>query len=103
MRDTPLNITCFLLVAAITMEASEECSYAHMEAIVVSEFGPPTNMVLTTVPRPAPGAGEVLVRVMAAGVNPVDTYIRSGNYAVKPSLPCILLSLFSLLYTIATV
>jgi NADPH2:quinone reductase len=34
-----------------------------------------------------PGPGQVRVRVKAAGVNPVDTYIRSGSYAVKPPLP----------------
>jgi NADPH2:quinone reductase len=34
-----------------------------------------------------PGSGEILVRVRAAGVNPVDAYIASGNYARKPALP----------------
>jgi NADPH2:quinone reductase len=58
-----------------------------MRAIVVREFGGPDVMKLEEVPVPAPGAGQVLVRVAAVGVNPVDGYIRSGSYARKPSLP----------------
>ncbi len=58
-----------------------------MRAIRVREFGGPEVMRLEDVPDPKPGAGEVVVRVHAAGVNPVDTYIRSGSYALKPPLP----------------
>ena len=58
-----------------------------MKAILVREFGLPDVMKVEEVPAPAPGPGQVLVRVKAAGVNPVDTYIRAGTYARKPSLP----------------
>lgn len=58
-----------------------------MKAIRVHEFGPPGVVKLEDVPAPQPGKDQVLVRVKAAGVNPVDTYIRSGNYAIKPDLP----------------
>jgi len=58
-----------------------------MKAIRVHEFGAPQVMKLEDFPDPKPGAGQVVVRVRAAGVNPVDTYIRSGAYARKPSLP----------------
>jgi NADPH:quinone reductase len=58
-----------------------------MKAIRVHEFGGPEVLKLEEVPTPKPGAGEVLVRVHAAGVNPYDTYMRAGTYAVKPPLP----------------
>jgi NADPH2:quinone reductase len=58
-----------------------------MKAIRVHEFGAPEVMRLEEVREPQAGAGQVLVRVRAAGVNPVETYIRSGAYAVKPALP----------------
>ena len=58
-----------------------------MKAIRVREFGGPEVMRVEEVPDPKPGKGEVLVRVHAAGVNPVDSYIRSGTYARKPPLP----------------
>ena len=58
-----------------------------MKAIRVHQFGDPEVMVLEDVPDLTPGAGQVLVRLHAAGVNPVETYIRSGNYAIKPALP----------------
>ena len=58
-----------------------------MKAIVVRQFGGPEVMALENAPVPSPGAGQVTIRVRAVGVNPVDTYIRSGTYARKPSLP----------------
>ncbi len=58
-----------------------------MKAIVVREFGPPEVMKLEDVPVPDVGESQVLVRVKAAGVNPVDCYIRTGTYASKPNLP----------------
>jgi NADPH2:quinone reductase len=58
-----------------------------MRAILVREFGGPEVLKLEDIPDPKPGPSEVVVRIRAAGVNPVDTYIRSGTYARKPPLP----------------
>lgn len=58
-----------------------------MKAILVRAFGGPEVLKLEDVPTPKPTAGQVLVRIHAAGVNPYDTYMRAGTYAVKPPLP----------------
>ncbi len=58
-----------------------------MRAIVVREFGGPDALKMEEAPEREPGPLEVRVRVHAAGVNPVDTYILSGTYARKPALP----------------
>src|ERR1700675_1757355 len=58
-----------------------------MKAILVRQFGGPEVMKLEEVPAPKPAAGQVLVKIHAAGVNPADTYARTGNYAVLPALP----------------
>jgi NADPH2:quinone reductase len=58
-----------------------------MRAIVVREFGGPEVLRLQDAPDPVTGPNDVLVKVHAAGVNPVDAYIRSGTYARTPALP----------------
>ena len=58
-----------------------------MKAIIVKEFGAPDVMKLEETANLTPGENQILVRVKAAGVNPVDTYVRSGIYANKPELP----------------
>ena len=58
-----------------------------MQAIVVNAFGGPDVLVEQRVPMPEPHAGEVRVRLCAAGVNPVETYLRAGQYAQLPELP----------------
>lgn len=58
-----------------------------MKAVRVARFGAPEEMKIEKVEELKPGPGQVLVKVMAAGVNPVDAYIRSGTYKIKPALP----------------
>lgn len=58
-----------------------------MKAIRVHQFGGPEALKLEEIPTPKPETGQVLVRVRAVGVNPYDTYMRAGTYAIKPSLP----------------
>lgn len=58
-----------------------------MKRIIVKEYGPPEVMSLEEAEIPTPVGSQVLVRVRAAGVNPVDTYLRSGNHAHAPKLP----------------
>ncbi len=50
-----------------------------MKAIRVHQFGGPEVLKLEEIPEPRPGRGELLVRIKAIGVNPVDTYRRSGS------------------------
>ena len=58
-----------------------------MRAIVIEQFGGPEVLALRDRPDPEPGSGEVVLRVRAVGVNPVDAYRRSGSYARLPRLP----------------
>jgi NADPH2:quinone reductase len=58
-----------------------------MKAIRVHQFGDPSVLKVEETTETPPGAGQVLIDVKAAGVNPVDTYIRTGQYAFLPPLP----------------
>jgi NADPH2:quinone reductase len=58
-----------------------------MKAIRVHEFGGPEKLVVEEQPEPKAGAGEVVVQIKAAGVNPVETYQRDGKYPTLPKLP----------------
>ena len=51
-----------------------------MRAIRIESVGGPEVMKLVEMPTPAPGSGQALVRVEAAGVNFIDIYQRSGVY-----------------------
>jgi NADPH:quinone reductase len=58
-----------------------------VKTIRVHEFGEPDVMKLEEAPDLQAGEGHVVVRLKAAGVNPVDVYMRTGTYAIKPTLP----------------
>ena len=73
-------IGCFPAVAVFAQSAQP-----MMKAAVVHEPGGPESLKYEDTPRPAPKDDEVLVKVVAAGVNPVDTYIRQGMRTKKGS------------------
>ena len=59
-----------------------------MRAIQMSSFGEADVLQVVDLPVPEPGPNEVRVRLHAAGINPAETYIRTGTYAfLKPDLP----------------
>jgi NADPH2:quinone reductase len=58
-----------------------------MKVIRVHQFGGPEQLKLEDVPDLRPGSGQVVVKIHAIGVNPFDTYIRTGAYPIKPQLP----------------
>src|SRR4249920_3397958 len=66
-----------------------------MQAVRVHRFGPPDVIVVEDISRPHPAAGEVLVRVVAAGVGPWDALIREGKSKVSPPPPLTLGSDFA--------
>jgi NADPH:quinone reductase-like Zn-dependent oxidoreductase len=68
--------------SSIVHEANENQVPSSMMAWRVHEFGPPDVMRFQRVPRPNPGAGEVLVKVEAVGVGPWDGWIRAGKSAL---------------------
>jgi NADPH:quinone reductase-like Zn-dependent oxidoreductase len=70
-----------------TTTCQEKANQPSMKAWRVHEFGPPEKMIFETVPRPLPAAGEVLVKVHAAGVGPWDASIRAGKSSLPQPLP----------------
>ena len=58
-----------------------------MRAFVLLRYGGPEQTALTDVPQPSPGAGELLVRVHAAGLNPVDFKTRAGALKIIRNYP----------------
>ena len=62
-----------------------------MKAIVIHKFGSPEEFEIAEIAQPRPEAGEVLIKVAATSVNPIDTKIRSGVVAaVAPDFPAVL-------------
>ncbi|XP_065070475.1 quinone oxidoreductase-like isoform X2 [Rhopilema esculentum] len=84
-----LEVTAGRNNCEVTKGSESFCTaITKMRAVRVSQFGGPEVLqVLKDVKVPTPAGKEVLIKVKAAGINPVDTYIRSGNYARKPFLP----------------
>lgn len=58
-----------------------------MLAVRVHEYGGPERLTLEAIPIPAPGSGQALVRVVAAGVGPWDALVRTGSSGIAQTLP----------------
>ena len=58
-----------------------------MKAILAHAFGGPEVLKYEEAEDPKAGPGEVVIDIKAAGINPADTYMRGGAYAIKPDLP----------------
>ena len=76
-----------MMAPNIAHSIRDEPMDSSMMAWRVHEFGPPGVLRFERVPRPAPGDGEVLVKVEAAGVGPWDGWIRAGKSALPQPLP----------------
>ena len=61
-----------------------------MRAAYIEQTGPPEVIKVGDLPRPEPGPGQVLVRVHAVALNPIDLYIRSGLVAMPLSFPYVI-------------
>jgi NADPH:quinone reductase-like Zn-dependent oxidoreductase len=79
MKQLHFLFTCLVCFWSCIVAAQSQ--KPTMKAIVVHEYGGPEVLKYEDAPRPEPKDNEVLVRMIAAGVNPVDALIRSGKYA----------------------
>ena len=70
-----------VVAAILPVMARAQSTKPMMKAIVVHEYGGPQVLKYEDAPQPEPKENEALVRVIAAGVNPVDALIRTGKYA----------------------
>src|SRR5213596_1675558 len=71
----------YVFAIAFATTSSARAAEPPMKAIVIHEYGGPEVLKYEDVPRPDPKDDQILVRVIAAGVNPVDGMIRSGMFA----------------------
>src|SRR5437868_7354159 len=77
---TKIAVVLTTLIAAPLFAQSPRST---IKAIVVHEFGGPEVLKYEDVPKPEPKENEVLIRVIAAGVNPVDGMVRAGMFAKR--------------------
>lgn len=75
----------FLCCVGLTIAviAVAQTTKTVMKAMVIHEFGGPGVMKYEDAPKPEPKDDEILVRVMAAGINPVDSYVRQGMFGKR--------------------
>src|SRR5437660_9190317 len=90
-RVMAAGLIAALVPALTTLGSARDSESAKMRAIVIHAYGGPEVMKLEHVTRPEPADDEVLIRVVAASINPVDVAIRKGYLAkLVGSFPIIL-------------
>ena len=82
IKTSPMKIkSAFAIITlSATALAFVQSDKSAMKAVLVHEYGGPDVLKYEDAPRPEPKADEILIRVAAAGVNPVDAYIRAGRF-----------------------
>ena len=83
LRSAPAVFVAALIGFASMAAVVAQSTQPKMKAAVIHEYGGPEVFKYEDAPRPEPADDEVLVRVMAAGVNPVDAYVRQGMLAQR--------------------
>jgi NADPH:quinone reductase-like Zn-dependent oxidoreductase len=83
MKNKILSAIAFALLNCALSFAFAQSNPPMMKAVVVNEWGGPEVLKYQDAPKPEPKDDEILVRVMAAGVNPVDSYVRQGMFAKR--------------------
>ena len=63
-----------------------------MRAWILESLGGLEKLTLADVPDPTPAAGEVVLRMILAGLNPADRYLAEGHYPARPTFPHILVA-----------
>src|SRR5437660_9431614 len=79
MKRLQLPSTCLICLWSCIVSAQTQ--KPMMKAIVAHKYGGPEVLKYDDIPRPEPKEDQILIRVIAAGVNPVDGMIRSGMFA----------------------
>ena len=75
------GLVAVLICRVTALEAAPDSENTKMRAIVIRAYGGPEVMKLEEVAQPKPAEDEVLIRVVAASINPVDVAIRKGYLA----------------------
>jgi NADPH:quinone reductase-like Zn-dependent oxidoreductase len=83
MKNRFLLALVLVVIAGAFHLTDAQANPATMKAVVVNEYGGPDVLKYQDAARPEPKEDEILVRVMAAGVNPVDSYVRQGMFAKR--------------------
>src|SRR5436309_2597043 len=81
MKKNLIPFTVLILSAGALNTVIAQTNKTTMKAIVIHQYGGPEVLKYEDAPRPEPKDNQVLVRVIAAAVNPIDAAIHTGKYA----------------------